>query len=323
MVTLNKNKGVSDFSHVYGRWQDGYLVTGVRYKDNARIIAEALRNIPVNFPEVSVDHYKIMPDHIHFVLNVTQRTSYPLGKVISKFTAECNKACTGKAMWEPGYHDRILRNRGQLRNMIDYIDDNPRRWFIRVTFPDYFSNPHLLNLWGQDYVVYGNFQLLRKQEIGAVKVSRRFSEEEKAHLKAEWKENIRSNGALISPFIAKDEDDMLNFAIANEGNIILITRNEIRERFKPAGRLIEPCAMGRLLIISTMKAGISPRLSKQEAEEMNSLAKRIASEPLPDLKLRKMEIGRRDTPRAMFGPGTKAEPRALLGPGTKAAQALI
>ena len=292
MITLNKKEGVSDFSHVYGRRSDGNLISGVRYNDNGRIISEALRNVPLNFPEVRIEHYKIMPDHIHFIINVTVPTSYHLGKVISKLTAECNGACPSEGIFETGYHDRILRRKGQLQILINYIDDNPRRWFIRVKYPEYFNNPHLLNLWGQDYILYGNFQLLRNPAISAVKVSRSHSEAEKAILKSQWREVVRSNGVLISPFISPDEEEMLEFALANEGKIILITRWEIRGRFKPSERLMAPCANGRLLIISTQKGAVIPKLKKPEAEEMNSLAKRIATEPLPELKLRKMDFGK-------------------------------
>ncbi len=34
-------------------------------------------------------------------------------------------------LWEKSYYDRILRGRGQLQHMINYVHDNPRRLWIK------------------------------------------------------------------------------------------------------------------------------------------------------------------------------------------------
>lgn len=36
-----------------------------------------------------------------------------------------------RPLWEKGFHDRPLRRRGQLENMLRYVADNPRRLYIR------------------------------------------------------------------------------------------------------------------------------------------------------------------------------------------------
>lgn len=67
-------------------------------------------------------------------------------------------------------------------------------------------------------------------------------------------------------------------AIETAGSLIIITREEIGERYKPAGRLFDLCSAGRLLMISTGEEARELRMSRREAVEMNGMAEEIAKE---------------------------------------------
>lgn len=295
LITIVKAASTSVLSQPFGGLQSAVSVPGVRTTPTGDIVKAQLRNIPVNFPEARLLQYIVMPDHLHFVIDIQRSTTYHLGELIAAFTGDCTRAAGyADSFFEPGYHDRILRHKGQLRNMIDYVRDNPRRLIIKREHPDYFNKPQQLLIGEKTYTVYGNFLLLRNPTISAVRISRRFSEQELKARHADWEETVRDNGVLVSPFISAAEKQVRDRAIAYGGNIILITREEMEEKFKPSGRMFDLCSEGRLLIISTGKASISKIISRTEALDMNTLAETIASDTRSNFTIVRRNAHRRD-----------------------------
>lgn len=201
-------------------------------------------------------------------------TDYHLGELIARFTGYCNRAY-GTSIFERGFHDRILRRKNQLRNMIDYVKDNPRRLLIKREHANLFRRAVKIDIEGNVYQAFGNFMLLKQPCKAAVRVSSRFSADELIRRKSLWKETVREGGVLISPFISPAERSVRDYAIENGGKIILITRDYLDDRFKPAGILFDLCAEGRLLVLST-GAPNNGRLSRAEALAMNDLAESLA-----------------------------------------------
>lgn len=305
LLTLCKSEGVEDFSHCVGDLGRQNAYPGVMASRVGEAIKDALRQIPVNYPFARIIRYIVMPDHIHFILEYLQPSDIQLGDIVANFKIAVGNSLGTKGIFKPGYHDRILRHKGQLSRMIHYVMDNPRRRIIKAGHPEYFSKPHTIELGNRQYVIYGNFQLLRHPVISQVRVSRSFTAEQLEQLNKEWEDTIRCGGVLVSPFIAKGEKDIMLKGIEEGASLILITRDEIRERFKPSGKLFDLCAEGRLLILSTQKGVWEPRISKAEATVMNELACRLAMEALPDKLILKPF-----RPRGASLPGKTDKPRA-------------
>ncbi|MBD5224406.1 MAG: hypothetical protein HDS68_00330 [Bacteroidales bacterium] len=57
-------------------------LAGVRTTPHGDIVKEHLRRIPAEFPEVRVLQHIVMPDHIHFVIQLKQAVSYHLGEFV-------------------------------------------------------------------------------------------------------------------------------------------------------------------------------------------------------------------------------------------------
>ena len=83
---------------------------------------------------------QIMPDHIHFILRVTERLARPLGQIIAGFKTGSSKAATGKpGFWSEGFQDTILFREGQLEKMFRYVRDNPRRLAVKRLYRKFFT----------------------------------------------------------------------------------------------------------------------------------------------------------------------------------------
>ena len=288
LITLNKGPSVPDFSVCYGKRELLYQDAGVRYLEIGKRIKDELWEIRNRFQNAEVKQYVVMPDHIHFVLHIQDRAEYHLGDLISVLKNTINDFAGTKGVFEGGYHDRILRGPGQYDRMVNYVKDNPRRRLIKGNLKEFFGRPKLIHLEGRDYIIYGNFFLLKNPVFSNVRFSRKYSPSELESRCREWEECIRSNGVLVSPFIHNKEKEYRDLAIENGANLIHITLDPIGERFKPAGKYFDLCAEGRLLLISTYQSGQGAALSRAEALAMNSLAETICKSDGSALRLRSL-----------------------------------
>ena len=86
---------------------------------------------------IDVNQYVIMPNHVHFLLTVTNdgasRTPPPTGanaeipRFVSTFKRFTNKAC-GQSLWQRSYHDHVIRNEQDYSDIAEYIENNPAKW---------------------------------------------------------------------------------------------------------------------------------------------------------------------------------------------------
>ncbi len=128
---INVGAGVLDCPKVqllkYGEIADKYLCQLHGFYDN-----------------VSVDKYVIMPNHIHFILRVTDgRSGTPVptkgnaavAQFVSTFKRFCNKEY-GENIWQSRYYDHVIRGEQDYREIWQYIENNPLKW----TLDEYYQN---------------------------------------------------------------------------------------------------------------------------------------------------------------------------------------
>lgn len=121
-----------------------------------RYVAEAFRKIAATTTKktgcrVQVLHYTIMPDHFHGIIYVrdTLPKDYSLGKIIAAWKSDCTHAFWNDSsfcaqyfssekpsLFARKFNDRILFRKEQLQTWIKYLDDNPRRLWLKMHFPD-------------------------------------------------------------------------------------------------------------------------------------------------------------------------------------------
>ena len=86
-------------------------------------------------PNLSVDKYVIMPNHIHLILTVgnhgTSKALSPTNNIISHAVSTLkrfvNKEC-GKNIFQRSFHDHIIRGEKDYLKIWNYIDTNPQKW---------------------------------------------------------------------------------------------------------------------------------------------------------------------------------------------------
>lgn len=286
LITINKAPGISDFSTLAGSPDSHDNPPHSKPTPLGKIIKDCIYGLPKDYPFVSILRSVIMPDHVHFVIYVKESTDIHLGLIINKFKTNCSiishdaglGAAIDMTLFEEGYHDRILKNNGQLARMLKYVSDNPRRRMERMLHPDFFHRTDIAGPNGELLEAYGNKQLLEDCEIEAVKISRSYSADELKRKKQIWLHTVYNGGVLVSPFISQAEKKVLDWACANRGRIILITNNGFGNNYTPKGRLHELCEEGRLLVIAPAEHSTAAvTLTREACLRMNAIAEAIAS----------------------------------------------
>ncbi len=148
---------VKNRKHLFGEIVNGKMVLN----DLGKITEKCWKEIPDHFPDVILDEFVIMPNHVHGVLflfpknapvetnnysslrnrpiqkrpNGTRRT---IGSIIRGFKIgvtkyvrnnnETNNYLPLLVVWQPNYYDRIIRSEDELNRIREYIFLNPEHW---------------------------------------------------------------------------------------------------------------------------------------------------------------------------------------------------
>ena len=99
-----------------------------------KIVNDAINNIPKSYPQISVDYYAIMPNHIHLILQIysEDKNGRPMvAPTISRVVGQLKGYVTKQikeAVWQKSFHDHIIRNRDDYQEISRYIYENPSNW---------------------------------------------------------------------------------------------------------------------------------------------------------------------------------------------------
>ena len=102
------------------------------------IVDRWIKNIPQKYPNVSIERYVIMPNHIHlllFLYNGGRGDPAPtVGSVVGWFkyqsTREINEMSKtiGRKIFQRSFYDHIIRNQHDYDEVTKYIYENPMKW---------------------------------------------------------------------------------------------------------------------------------------------------------------------------------------------------
>ncbi len=248
-------------------------------------VKNELLEIPRKNPKLQIKRYVIMPDHIHFVLQVIDYLEKPVGTYIAPFAKCCSQSYTRlfnlskfTTLFKP-FDDEIIFNHEQLDRAIKYIEDNPRRYLLRSKYPDLFKRHLHLFIDDHEYAAFGNIFLLKGIYLLPIRVHRYWSQAEFDQYMAKCLEEIAIGAIPISPAIHRAEKDIIRKAIDGGSSVILLRDLGFNERFKPQGELFDLCAAGRLLLLSPWPDNLERHSTAGSTEfhKMNDYAAAIAS----------------------------------------------
>jgi REP element-mobilizing transposase RayT len=136
-VTICASHGIHRF---------GAVLNGEMHLNEAgKMVQSAWRRLPVVFPGLVLDAFVVMPNHLHGLVTLDvpdaeMLTGRPtLTDVVRWFKTETtNRYIRGVKrlewepfaghLWQPGFHDRIVRSEAHMARARGYIEGNPGAW---------------------------------------------------------------------------------------------------------------------------------------------------------------------------------------------------
>ena len=93
-----------------------------------KIVQNAIVQISLHYPSVSVDKYAVMPNHVHLLLQIHAAPVTPsISSVVQQMKGFVTKQ-VGYPIWQKLFHDHVIRNEQDYQMIWAYIDSNPVRW---------------------------------------------------------------------------------------------------------------------------------------------------------------------------------------------------
>lgn len=263
-------------------------------------VLEALAEMPRIVPQVEIIAVQLMPDHIHFIVFVKAPLARPLGALVRGFKAGAAKrwkllakngesqnssvpghSCPG-LRWAEGFQDTVLLHEGQLKAMIAYLRDNPRRLAEKRANPALFRRVERIELPLDGGRLVGAFEALGNRHLlerplAQVQCSRRFFAYRREAKRGggmkivrtpdgepiiesespEYRERLESalaaaeHGAVVlSPCISDGERQIAREAMKRRLPLVAMKNMGFAKLEKPAGRYFDACAEGRLLLLA-------------------------------------------------------------------------
>jgi len=115
-------------------WNNAEVVTEtlqeVELSENGKIVEDAINNISKIYPNVLVDQYVIMTDHIHIILiidgdkNGLPMAAPTLSRIIGQMKGYVTKKL-GVPIWQKSFYDHVIRNQKDYEAHLKYIYENP------------------------------------------------------------------------------------------------------------------------------------------------------------------------------------------------------
>lgn len=178
---------------------------------------------------------------------------------------------------------RPMGHNTQLPNTIRYIDMNPQRLATKRLKPGFFRVQRGIVIGERSYDGVGNTTILTDEHFEPVHVRQTMVKA------AEHGDDLplrnymnscvlkaRKGVVMVSPFISKQEKQVMQVLLREHRPYILLADNGFRDYYKPSDHLFDACASGRVLILSPWRYDASKRhISREECVALNTMAEEI------------------------------------------------
>lgn len=265
------------------------------------------------YPGVKACECVVMPDHFHGILWVKKRLARHMGHIVKAFKRVSEQesrrrgllmpknpgsrpllpepnpaaapagsvpaAASSAGLWQSGFQDSIFLRRGQLKAMVRYIADNPRRLAVKRANPALFTVMANMQVFsGTTCAAIGNRFLLQHPLKRQIQISRRISPHELAERREELLYAAGHGAVLVSPCISQGEKTIARAALEAGRPLIVLLANGFAPQYKPTGRYFDACAAGRLLMLAPYPyQRRRETITREKCLELNRWAQKIVA----------------------------------------------
>jgi REP element-mobilizing transposase RayT len=97
------------------------------------ITRQSIKEIPEHYPMMSVDHFVIMPNHVHLLLQINADADgrsmiAPTISTVMRLMKGTVSKQASFPVWQKGFYDHVIRHDNDYRDIWNYIEGNPGKW---------------------------------------------------------------------------------------------------------------------------------------------------------------------------------------------------
>ena len=100
---------------------------------------QAILDIPKHYAAVTVDHWVVMPNHIHLLLQIhtdadgRSMIAPTISTAVRLMKGAVSKQA-GFSVWQKGFYDHVVRSHRDYMDIWNYIEGNPGKWEADVLY---------------------------------------------------------------------------------------------------------------------------------------------------------------------------------------------
>ena len=107
----------------------------VHLTEIGQLTETAILASPDHYPGVYVDHFVIMPNHVHMIMRLFNGDGRPMvvptvGRILQQMKGWVTKQAN-QPVWQSRYYDHVIRDEYDYKVKYQYIDENPANWLLR------------------------------------------------------------------------------------------------------------------------------------------------------------------------------------------------
>jgi REP element-mobilizing transposase RayT len=130
ICTLNRFEVLG---HIVGG--DDHIAPTVLLTEYGAVVKKYIEGISLSYRNTNVDHYVIMPNHLHMILALNDGAMWSspptkihkIPSIMRSFKTMITKEI-GISLFQESYYDHIIRDEADYLTKWNYIDNNPARW---------------------------------------------------------------------------------------------------------------------------------------------------------------------------------------------------
>ena len=124
----------------------GQGLCSCQMSDAGKICETELIELEKRYNNIRIDKSIFMPNHMHTIIAIDRQEQSPcptqptILDIICVFksitTKRYNKmlGISGRTLWQPRFHDHIIRNEEEYKRIWQYIDNNPATWIDDIYY---------------------------------------------------------------------------------------------------------------------------------------------------------------------------------------------
>jgi len=135
---------------LFGKIQDQEMLLN----DAGNMIYAAWKSLPNKYPNVELDEFIVMPNHVHAIVIIDILEAHPISlpDIMRNIKSYANNRYMHgvrekryspfeKRLWQKGYYEHVIRHDENLKKIRQYIQENPLNRLEDQENPKNFTKP--------------------------------------------------------------------------------------------------------------------------------------------------------------------------------------